>query len=133
VRCGAGWVSICTPSGEILLSRHAGPSAQHQYQLFDRAADNFAMLFMNIPDKQKDAFFENYHDALAQSIFAVWWTAFPKSRFKFEKPAFRAHICGMIAEWTTGEPHRHPRRDAPCTWFTHYITVSCRACVQRWV
>ena len=102
IRCEAGWVSECTARGEMLLSKHAGPSAQHQYQLFDRASDNFAMLFMNVPDKQKDAFFENYHDALAQSVFAVWWTAYPKSRHKFEKPSFRQHICGMVAEWTTG-------------------------------
>jgi hypothetical protein len=102
IRCEAGWLSETTPAGAPVMSREIGASAQQQYQLFDRAADNFTMLFMNVPDKQKDAFFEHYHDALAQSVFAAFFTAYPHSRYKFEAPRFRQHICGMVAEWTTG-------------------------------
>eukprot|EP01043_Picozoa_sp_COSAG02_P026332 COSAG02_NODE_1515_length_12187_cov_37.042025_4_plen_592_part_00 len=82
--------------------RGQNPYPHQRYQLFDRAADNFALLFMRIQDSKKDDFFANYHDALAQSIFSAWWTAFPKSRHKFDKPAFRQNICSMVAEWTTG-------------------------------
>jgi len=82
--------------------RGQNPYPQQRYVLFDRAADNFSLLFMRIQDSKKDDFFANYHDALAQSIFSAWWTAFPKSRHKFDKPAFRQNICSMVAEWTTG-------------------------------
>lgn len=82
--------------------RGQNPYPHQRYQLFDRAADNFALLFMRVQDSKKDDFFANYHDALAQSIFSAWWTAFPKSRHKFDKPAFRQNICSMVAEWTTG-------------------------------
>jgi hypothetical protein len=80
-----------------------------KYQLFDRAADNFAMLFMKVPDRRKDAFFENYHGALAQAVYAGFWTAFPKSQkmpgdvgVAFDDPSFKQELCTLVSLWTTG-------------------------------
>ena len=82
-------------------------SQELQYQLFDRAADNFAMLFMSVTDKKKDAFFETYHEALAQAVFAGFWTAYPKSqKATFDRQAFKSELRNMVRSSQLPPPPR---------------------------
>jgi len=93
------------------FSKKYKPNAELQYQLYDRAADNFSMLFINTPEAHKDAFFTKYHGFLAQSVFAVCWTAFPESREDFENDDFKSELCCLAAEWTTGRRLNGPAQD----------------------
>jgi len=78
------------------------PDERLQHTLFDRAADNFVELFLEVEPKRKDEFFAHYHGGLAQTVYSAFWLSYPKSRDRFRLPSFRQEMFALVTEWTTG-------------------------------
>ncbi|XP_007904468.1 protein FAM227B-like isoform X2 [Callorhinchus milii] len=61
---------------------------------------------MGTPRKIQDKFFLEYHDFLAQAIFAVFYKSFPESHEQFGAE-FKTELTELISLWLTGlkPPH----------------------------
>lgn len=77
-------------------------TAEEQAVLFDRIAQNFVMLFLNVPRRRKDNFFKHYNEAMAHVIHRSFCEAYPRSRSTFEKKNFKERILSLCAHWTLG-------------------------------
>ncbi|XP_035292552.1 protein FAM227B isoform X1 [Cricetulus griseus] len=77
------------------------PNTRDQDCLFDRIAENYVMLFLRIPHKKKDAFFQVYPDYLSQAIYAAFQESFPESSSLFNNE-FKEDLGNTIFLWLSG-------------------------------
>ncbi|KAM4829544.1 protein FAM227B isoform 2-T2 [Thomomys bottae] len=77
------------------------PDRKNEDYLFDRISENYAVLFLSIPIRQKDTFLQVYPDYLAQAICAVFYEAFPESAALFNDE-FKKDLGNTIHLWMTG-------------------------------
>ncbi|XP_008051030.1 protein FAM227B, partial [Carlito syrichta] len=74
------------------------PDRENQDCLFDRISESYVTLFMSIPLRRKDAFFQVYPDCLAQAIYATFQEAFPESS-KLFNDEFKEDLGNNIFLW----------------------------------
>ncbi|XP_040602149.1 protein FAM227B [Mesocricetus auratus] len=77
------------------------PDRRDQDSLFDRLAESYVSLFLRIPHKKKDAFFQVYPDCLAQAIYAAFQESFPESSYLFNNE-FKEDLGNTIFLWLSG-------------------------------
>ncbi|CAH6787942.1 Fam227b [Phodopus roborovskii] len=77
------------------------PDKRDQDCLFDRISESYVTLFMRIPHKKKDAFFQVYPDFLAQAIYAAFQESFPESSNLFNNE-FKEDLGNTIFLWLSG-------------------------------
>ncbi|XP_060228142.1 protein FAM227B [Meriones unguiculatus] len=77
------------------------PDKRDQDCLFDRISENYVTLFLRIPIKRKDAFFQMYPDYLAQAIYAAFQESFPESSSLFNDE-FKEDLGNTIYLWLSG-------------------------------
>ncbi|XP_054421657.1 protein FAM227B [Pteronotus mesoamericanus] len=77
------------------------PDKENQDLLFDRISESYVTLFMCIPLRRKDAFFQVYPDCLAQAIYATFHEAFPESSDLFND-VFKEELGNNISLWLSG-------------------------------
>uniref|UniRef100_A0A8C5ZRB3 Family with sequence similarity 227 member B n=1 Tax=Marmota marmota marmota TaxID=9994 RepID=A0A8C5ZRB3_MARMA len=77
------------------------PNKKNQDCLFDRISESYVTLFISIPLRRKDAFFQVYPDCLAQAIYATFREAFPESSNLFNDE-FKEDLGNNIFLWMSG-------------------------------
>ncbi|XP_013208099.1 protein FAM227B [Microtus ochrogaster] len=77
------------------------PDRRDQDFLFDRISESYVTLFMRIPHRKKDAFFQVYPDCLAQAIYAAFQESFPESSDLFNSE-FKEELGNTIFLWLSG-------------------------------
>ncbi|CEO99999.1 hypothetical protein PBTT_07782 [Plasmodiophora brassicae] len=68
----------------------------------DRIARNFVRLFVRIDGQLKDVICDNYHDALAQSVFYLLYSLYPDERPRMLEKPFRDDLARSFATWIMG-------------------------------
>eukprot|EP00474_Spongospora_subterranea_P009312 CRZ09770.1 hypothetical protein [Spongospora subterranea] len=85
--------------------RHSSALAQGQLLLLEtikrRIAHLFVRLFLRIEKRFKDLICDNYHDALAQTVFYLLFTTYPEVRQRLTT-AFSATLIKSFSEWIMG-------------------------------
>ncbi|XP_057636154.1 protein FAM227B [Chionomys nivalis] len=77
------------------------PDRRDQDSLFDRISESYVTLFMRIPHRKKDAFFQVYPNCLAQAIYAAFQESFPESSDLFNSE-FKEELGNTIFLWLSG-------------------------------
>ncbi|XP_031227618.1 protein FAM227B isoform X3 [Mastomys coucha] len=77
------------------------PDKRDEDYLFDRIAESYVTLFITIPLKRKDSFFQMYPDCLAQAIYTTFQESFPESSSLFNDN-FKEDLGNTIFLWLTG-------------------------------
>ncbi|XP_051000867.1 protein FAM227B [Acomys russatus] len=94
------------------------PDRRDQDCLFDRMSENYAKLFLRIPLKNIDSFFQMYPDCLAQAIYATFQESFPESSNVFNNE-FKEDLGNTIFLWLSG-------LKPPSGFWTHWrLTELC--------
>nr|XP_038960491.1 protein FAM227B isoform X1 [Rattus norvegicus] len=88
------------------------PDKRDQDWLFDRIAESYVTLFMRIPLRRKDIFFQMYPDWLAQAVYTTFQESFPESCSLFNDN-FKEDLGNTIFLWLSG------LKPAPGFW-THW-------------
>jgi hypothetical protein len=71
-------------------------------QLLDRICSNYMKLFVNVKAEDKQMFFNQFYDALAQCVLFSLFFAYPKSRSKFNSEHFKSALYQLFSEVVTG-------------------------------
>nr|XP_042132082.1 protein FAM227B isoform X1 [Peromyscus maniculatus bairdii] len=77
------------------------PDRYDQDCLFDRISESYVTLFLRIPHRKMDAFFQVYPDCLAQAIYAAFQESFPESSDLFNNE-FKEDLGNTIFLWLSG-------------------------------
>ena len=77
------------------------PNRREQDRLYNRIADSYVSLFMNIPEKHKDFILKHYPSALAQSLYSTFCSIYINSLKHFDDD-FKTFLCNLTAEWICG-------------------------------
>nr|XP_034350915.1 protein FAM227B [Arvicanthis niloticus] len=77
------------------------PDKKDQDYLFDRIAESYVTLFIKIPLRRKDAFFQMYPDCLTQAIYTTFQESFPESSSVFNDN-FKEDLGNTIFLWLSG-------------------------------
>lgn len=72
-----------------------------QDRLYNRIADSYVSLFLNIEEKFKDFFLKHYPSALAQSLYSTFCTVYTYSLKHFDDD-FKTFLCNLTSEWICG-------------------------------
>lgn len=76
--------------------------AEIEEQLLDRICSNYVKLFVNVRAEDKQMFFHQFYDALAQCVLFSLFFAYPKSRSKFNSEFFKSALYQLFSEVVTG-------------------------------
>ncbi|XP_035191617.1 protein FAM227B-like [Oxyura jamaicensis] len=82
----------------VIKAQHFQPNQEDQDHFFDRIAENFVVLFLLVPTKAKDTFFQVYPDCLSQVIYVKFCEAFPESIESFDDD-FKDGLVDFIFQW----------------------------------
>lgn len=77
------------------------PNKKEQDRLYNRIADSYVSLFLNIPEKHKDFILKYYPSALAQSLYSTFCNVYTNSLKHFDGD-FKTFLCNLTSEWICG-------------------------------
>ena len=92
----------------VLLEKFL-PNQKEQDRLYNRIADSYVSLFLNIPEKHKDFILKHYPSALAQSLYSTFCNVYTNSLKHFDDD-FKTFLCNLTSEWICGST------PSPLTW-----------------
>lgn len=73
-------------------------------QILERIAMNYVNMFISTPEVNRNAFFLQFADTLAQGVYYALFYSFPKSRSQLIDPDFRKEVFELVASQITGIP-----------------------------
>ncbi|CAG9334076.1 unnamed protein product [Blepharisma stoltei] len=74
----------------------------YKKQLLERISHNYIQLFVNVEHEDKEIFFENFYDCIAQAVFYSMYFAYPKSRSRLNSEEFKRRIYEYVSSKLTG-------------------------------
>lgn len=76
--------------------------AEYKKSLLDRISYNYIQVFVNVPMQDKEIFFENFFDCIAQGVFYSMFFSYPKSRFRLNSEEFKSRLYEIVSKKITG-------------------------------
>lgn len=92
----------------ILMDQFAA-NKREQDRIYNRIADSYVSLFMNIPEKHKDFILRHYPSALAQGLYSAFCNIYTNSLKHFDDD-FKTFVCNLTSEWICGS------KPPPMSW-----------------
>lgn len=75
---------------------------QYKKDLLERVSQNYIQLFVNVPMHEKEFFFENFFDCIAQGVFYSMFFSYPKSRSRLNSEEFKRKLFELVSKSITG-------------------------------
>lgn len=84
----------------VLMERF-NQNQREQDRLYNRIADSYVALFLNISEHHKDFILKHYPSALAQSLYSTFCNIYTNSLKHFDDD-FKTYLCNLTSEWICG-------------------------------
>jgi Protein of unknown function len=75
---------------------------EYEKSLLDRISYNYIQLFVNVSRFDKEIFFENFYDCIAQGVFYSMFFSYPKSRSRLNSEEFKNKLFEIVSSKLTG-------------------------------
>lgn len=75
---------------------------EYKKSLLERISYNYIQVFVNVPMQEKEIFFENFFDCIAQGVFYSMFFSYPKSRFRLNSEEFKSRLYEIVSKKVTG-------------------------------
>lgn len=75
---------------------------QYKKDLLERVSQNYLQVFVNVPMHEKEFFFENFFDCIAQGVFYSMFFSYPKSRSRLNSEQFKRKLFELVSKSITG-------------------------------
>ena len=70
--------------------------------LLERISYNYIQVFVTVSRLDKDIFFENFYDCIAQGVFYSMFFSYPKSRSRLNSEEFKSKLFEIVSSKLTG-------------------------------
>lgn len=70
--------------------------------LLERISYNYIQVFVSVTRFDKDIFFENFYDCIAQGVFYSMFFSYPKSRSRLNSEEFKSKLFEIVSTKLTG-------------------------------
>lgn len=75
---------------------------EYKKELLERVSQNYIQVFVNVPMNEKEFFFENFFDCIAQGVFYSMFFSYPKSRARLNSEDFKRKLFELVSKIITG-------------------------------
>jgi hypothetical protein len=74
----------------------------YKKSLLERISYNYVQVFVSVKREDKEYFFENFYDCIAQGVFYSMFFSYPKSRTRLTSEDFKAKLFETVSSKLTG-------------------------------